>query len=68
VKLIGPQEYTPGKQLDPYVVVDLDMALNLWRPWTVDISFRNLVHQQYQRWYNVKEPGFHLQLGVRRTL
>jgi hypothetical protein len=67
LKLIGPRSYRPGKELDPYVVVDFDMSLNIWKPWMLEISLRNLIHQQYERWYNVKEPGFHLQIGVRRT-
>jgi len=73
VHVTGPRSYVATKTVDKlaklgtYATVDLDASIPLRRGWLLTASLRNLLNQGYERWDGFKEPGFHLQVGVRRT-
>ena len=70
--LYGPRSYLlPGSssmgELGSYAVMSVDFSMPVYRDWVATLSLNNLIHQQYERWNDVKEPGFHLQVAVRKT-
>lgn len=53
--------------LDPYVVFDVEASVPLRQGWTFTASVQNLLDQRYQIWEGFREPGLHVQVGLKRT-
>jgi len=70
-QVIGPRAAVrPVATLDrlgAYAVLDLEAAYPLRGGWLLTGSLFNLLNQNYERWQGVREPGFHVQLGAKRT-
>ncbi len=72
LRVFGPRSYLLAgsdatNELGGYVVISTDFSMPVYRDWVATLSLNNLIHQQYERWDDVKEPGFHLQLAVKKT-
>jgi len=70
---IGTRHYIEPKtldqiaEMDPYVLVDLEVSTALNRHWQLALLGSNLLNSRYQRWNGFNEPGIYGQIGIRRT-
>ncbi len=71
VRLIGPRSYIMSNDrsgtLDSYFRVDVEGSAPFRQGWYLTAAIRNLLAQKYQRWIGSNEPGFHVEIGARRT-
>ena len=74
LSIIGPRVHLPAgagttlSELDPYAVVSLGVSVPVLRDWTATLSLKNIANQQYERWEDVREPGFHLEISMKRDI
>ena len=71
--IVGPRAYVvPGSaamgELGMYFAANLGVSVPVLRQWMLTLSLQNLAHQQYNCWEDVKEPGFHLQISMKRDI
>jgi hypothetical protein len=73
VHAVGPRSFVLPNSLNilgrlgPYVVLDAEAAVPLKYGWQLAVSAENLLNQRYEKWEGFREPGLHLQVGVKRA-